>query len=469
MIKPARMAALAGLALAIARCSEQPAEPSGPPGLQLFSGFGLTDTINAQIRQPLVVEFRSPAGRPQEGVPIEFLSLPISADSPWARSMYIARTDGGFFTGFQVDTTDNDGRARVLISMNKFAGAGGIEVSVPSAGDFDTAHYTIRPGAAVRVVLNPADTAVYVGASYPVVGYSADAYGNRRPDPVAYTAGPGLLVDSTGLVATQGIGRFYVDLKAGSAEGRSWLSVVPPGTIAALGNGIVVLNLDGSGYAQVAGGAAPHWSPDGSTIVYSASSRLHVVSSPGGSRPLLSNAPSSLVEELFPQYTRDGSSVIFTGRDTVPLYDLWRANADGSGAQLVFNTSDSSWVFWPSPSPDGSRVTFTAVRPGYNIRVLDLASLQLSAWRVPGKAGRWAPTGETIAFTDTSGVITVVDSEGSVFRTFAQPGRTCSPGLDWSPDGQWLVVACEGLELIRVDDGLVLPLPWRFIEPTWRP
>ena len=48
--------------------------------------------------------------------------------------------------------------ALLLVTLGPVAGSAGVVVTVPELGLTDTALYTIRPGNAVRVVSEPADT-----------------------------------------------------------------------------------------------------------------------------------------------------------------------------------------------------------------------------------------------------------------------------------------------------------------------
>jgi Tol biopolymer transport system component len=65
--------------------------------------------------------------------------------------------------------------------------------------------------------------------------------------------------------------------------------------------------------------------------------------------------------------------------------------------------------------------------------------------------------------------------DGSEQRIISTPLRTYDPGIDWSPDGKWIVVRpnnAPALDLINVESGLTLPLAFTRGEldlPAWRP
>ena len=68
----------------------------------------------------------------------------------------------------------------------------------------------------------------------------------------------------------------------------------------------------------------------------------------------------------------------------------------------------------------------------------------------------------------------LVNPDGSNSRVISAPGRKYGAGLDWSPDGRWIVVRSAEqpmVVLIRVDTGETLPLPFSTLieEPAWKP
>jgi len=123
----------------------------------------------------------------------------------------------------------------------------------------------------------------------------------------------------------------------------------------------------------------------------------------------------------------------------------------------------------PSPSPDGIRLALT--RTGGDVLfVLDLASGTLLDVG-PGHSSAWRPQGDEIAFV-TSGEIWAVRPDGSNRRRVSQAGRGYSLGIDWSPDGAWLVAAGGGgLGLIQFATGKTITLAFTagWVAPSWKP
>lgn len=70
------------------------------------------------------------------------------------------------------------------------------------------------------------------------------------------------------------------------------------------------------------------------------------------------------------------------------------------------------------------------------------------------------------------GAIWLIAADGSGSHQVSAPGRNCLfRGLDWSPDGQWLVARSDStIDLIHVATGLTLPLGYsaELYYPNWR-
>jgi hypothetical protein len=488
---------LVGLVLAGCVDSVGP-EPEGPGGLRIIAGADLTDTVLAIPTQGLVVEVRDQRGTPMSGVVVRFTSLTRDTAGFAMSTVYVGSADSPFFGSFASETTNDRGRATVRIQLGTIAGPGGVVVAVPELGVEDTARYTILPGAIAAVRAAPEDTAVYTGASYQLRAAAVDRFGNPRGDAVTFIVGSGpATVDSGGLVTAGEIGRASVLARSGEVAATAWVSVVPRGTIAALrsspsfgdSTGLVMVNLDGSGYrwlarveANILYEPAPRWAPSGAEVIYATAAfptnptRLYAVSLSGAVRRAISPQPAELFQEAWPHYSRDGSWIYFSGQTAGTNFALWRAAADGSGAVRIGSDVGSFGLEWrPTPSPDGTRVAFvTFGASGAEIRVLDLATGTNSSWSVPGQTPRWSPTAESIAFVQQfGGPLNVMSADGSGVRRVSAPGGAYAEGsFDWSPDGAWIVARGPNvLELINVQTGLTLPLAFTaaLSGPAWKP
>lgn len=140
---------------------------------------------------------------------------------------------------------------------------------------------------------------------------------------------------------------------------------------------------------------SPHWSPDGSSIVYSTGYRasptkvvedLWVVKADGSDpRRILSNGFSNVK----PKWSPDGTRVAFAS-DRSGNMEIWVSDPDGRNAVQV--TSDRAYDSDPAWSPDGSRICFTSTRSGR----LELWLMQSSGADPKQLTGISGPVGESL-------------------------------------------------------------------------
>jgi WD40 repeat protein len=457
--------------------------------LRLLYGDGATDTILSVLTQALVVEVRGENGVPVSGTVVRFQSLPIDGANPYA-GVFVAPVTSPSFGYFVADSTDSRGRASVVIELGTHSGTGKLLVSAPEFGLQDTARFTVLPGKAAHVVVQPKDTALSVGRGFQARAVVTDQFGNPRADPVTYSnPTSGISVTSNGAVTAGGsFARAYYRASAQGWTDTGWVSVVPQGTLAALqtgtvaghGVGIVVFSLDGSGYQWIGPGgssynAAPAWSPSGTALAFGRNpgsiNWLYTSDLSGNEQALLTPGDSGLTIASWPSYSPDGTTIYFSGA-TTGNFALWRANADGTSPRQLY--ADPTGLAWrPSPSSDGTRLAITIGNPSY-VCVYTLASASVSSWAIPGHMPRWSPVGERIAFVQQyGGPVSVVNSDGTGAHQVSPVGRSYEEeSLTWSTDGVWLVARAAGtLELINVNTGATLPLGYatQLVEPAWKP
>jgi Tol biopolymer transport system component len=338
----------------------------------------------------------------------------------------------------------------------------------------------------VHASVTPTDTALYVGASYNIRIRYTDPNA-RIPQNVRIVTSPNLSV-GTGGIRADAVGRGWVTLAAPVVADTVWVSVVPRGTIVsgsvALNSRdsarIRVFNLDGSEMRQIATVAfQPRWSPDGGSIVYTqldwGKEEVHQVSASGGQpRALLAGRIPGWEDESDPQYSPDGAWIYFLAgnddKENKPA--LWRARPDGTG---VGRLSAPGVLFGAySLAPDGTRLVH--VTGSSRLSVFDVATLTSAPTNIPAAVSHWSGAKNLIAYISDGRLHTILP-DGSGDRALTNADRTYQRGLSWSPDGEWLIahaaVYSTGgmLLLVRVSDGLTLPLPFtgNFIQPSWRP
>jgi hypothetical protein len=483
----------------LAACGRDSTGADGAASVVPIAGHGVADTIGAVIAQPLVLEVRGPNGRPRPGAVVRF---DVPRDGPW-----VVLVPAG--TGSLEDTgeaiADARGQVTVQVRLGNRAGAVRVGVSVPELGVDTVVPYTIRPGLPTRVVVLPADTMVYAGASYTLRAGLADRSGNVHPDPVSYEArSAGITVSAAGTVTGAAVGRARVAVRALNWQDSAFVSVVPTGTLAVRDLGvfaddtlwIATVGLDGSGYRRRASlgprasNSAPtglfrvEWVPGGDQLVYGVGPRLFTVGPGADAVPRrLTAEGGALQTESDPAVSPDGAWVYFVGSEEPSRSALWRIRPDGTALErLPSSPAEPRLVQAPSPSPDGTRLAYVARNESYGDYFLHVRNVATgSAARIAGgqaAAPRWSPRGDLIAYSESasyggySGPLRVVRPDGSGNRVVT-PG-SYDPGADWSPDGRYLLArratGAYVLEIIDVETGERLPLYYRplWYGATWR-
>jgi hypothetical protein len=482
--------------LGIASCGAEPTRPDpAEPGLRILQGAGIADTADAFLSALLEVEVRDDRGGLVSGATVHFSAVRASHDAaPGAPTVVVAASPAAEYRSLVVTTTDAHGRASVRVRLGQAAGPGGVAITVAPLALSDTAHFTVLPGALARVLTSPADSAVLVGNAYVLRSAAADRHGNPRSDPVVHVVGSPNLAVSGGAVRGITLGRGYVLARSGSVADTAWVSVVPPGSLAAYRRhqtpgdtgGIVVLRTDGAEMRPVlrlwfaftapsSFGLWPAWSPGGDHIAYTYDGRLWIADLTGAHRDAAGGAPP-VSEESPPTWSPDGEWIYFTRGFPGSQHTFWRVRPDGTGLGQVSPDVDWGLEMNPSPDPAGVRLAYQTNRitndpTEFTLRILDLAAGAVTALDVPGWLPRWSPTGERIAYLDDVRILHVMRPDGSG-RTRIAGGLWAEPGFAWSPDGRWLAVDRGGqIDLVQVDTGEVLPLAFTrgLVQASWRP
>ncbi len=499
---------MAGVA---AGCGGDSTGPGGnEPGINIVAGANVTDTVDTPLPLALRVVVRDQAGRPVPGAVVRFSSVPIARESGvMVPSVLVGdlTTIGEF--SFLAETTSAEGIASVRVVLGTTAGAGGIAVAVPEAGLEDTARFTILPGAPARVTLPIADTTLQVGRTIALGGRVEDRLGNARTGAVTYDAvATGLTISNGQLTVTAPARASVVARLSGSglAPDTMWVSVVPAATIAVRrGTRLMIGTLEGTGLTEIphtldANDYGPEWHPSGQSLLavvgsYSEMYSLYRVELNGAKQlivtPTSSSANSFAVpgEILGITYSPGGEWIYLSGGNcnyNAILYRIPVANRHAIERLSPASTSECFELVnhWPSLSPDGARLAYenqTWNRSGYSVRVMTIATREIVEIVPGGQRPRWSPAGNLIAYWDDN-QIWVVRPDGTEARAVSPPGHVYQPGVQWSPDGKWIIArfaprqgwAGTTVALLNVDTGLEIPLAWTtgygpYGLPAWKP
>lgn len=505
---------LAVFAALAAACDDVAApEDSG----SILLSFGKTaDTIDTVGERPVQLIVVGGGGLPLGHTwvdlhnKIDDLGNEIS-DGPkvYATGGTLYTTNEGRIGSGEAVRTNGSGVASVYLRIGREAGTGYIKAVY---GEYrDSVEFDALPGAAVGLGAIPADTAVLVGADYPLTVVEIDRWGNHLPTPAlgatAVSSEPGVAILDGSTVAARSAGRATIELSSAALSGHAQVSVVPDFLLA---NGTInsryvptvapsLVAADGSPADPIDGvaGSCPAWHPDGDRLLFNG---LRLVTLTGVQTPLATGNPG-----LIPgcgRFSADGQWVYFDGRlstDTATASQVWRVRPDGTGLEQITYPATGSQAWSASPSPDGSQIVFIAGVPHGSgdlvVHTLATGAQDTIMRDMHLSRAAWSPIGEWIAYSYYWGDmqsagrtlfwsdrVALVRPDGTHHPVLAGTAGTLHPsvfgngGVNWSPDGNWLVGMSPypdlRVKLIDVATGQSIPLNSAtrgFYQPAWQP
>jgi Tol biopolymer transport system component len=201
------------------------------------------------------------------------------------------------------------------------------------------------------------------------------------------------------------------------------------------------------------------WSPDGTRIAFvsdrNGNADIFVVDVTGalesGEIPEGFPITENPAEDFFPSWSPDGTKIAFlSNRDgdfeiyLINVGSAMKGARDAGLAKLTENNTDEFYVVW---SPDGSQLAFQTSRDGnfeiYRMNTDGLEQKNLTNNPAGDGFPDWSPDGDRISFStdrDRDFEIYVMNTDGS-----GQINLTNNPADDqvpsWSPDGAFLAFA----------------------------
>jgi len=208
------------------------------------------------------------------------------------------------------------------------------------------------------------------------------------------------------------------------------------------------------------------WSPDGNKFVYSTEGGIFFMNTDGSN---ITQVPlnSSIWFER-PRFSPDGKRILLQGVwRYISDCNIYVVNLNGTGLQQLTSANGSRDPDW---SPDGERIVFSRhvgneIDIGLGgIWVMDANGSNQRRLTETGFQPAWSPDGESIAFMVQQVIpghsgkysIHVLNLDNGQERQLTWPTELLysTSGIDWTPDGQWLIAGLsEHIYIVNVADG----------------
>ncbi len=210
---------------------------------------------------------------------------------------------------------------------------------------------------------------------------------------------------------------------------------------------IYVMNPDGSGQTRLTFNSArdmfPALSPDGTRVVFASErdtgkQQLYVMNTDGSNVQRLTFATHPTEEDSQPSWCGNNTIVYGHLPSFGSQWDIWRINANGTGATSLITSGGHQTT--PECSPGGDRFVFDNAGPDISVANIDGSNVQ--AIGSGGAPGGWSPDGSKLALSCNIGgfgQICVMNADGSGLANISNVSvHEASPS--WSSDGTKIVL-----------------------------
>ena len=491
-------------AVLLAGCKDDSTGPEGD--IHIVAGANVTDTVEAQLAQALIVQLHDPDGEPLSGVAVRFEAQPHGRpETPsYLAAVYVcaltASSCGRYSLESTVafDTTDAQGRAMAMVRLGEVAGPGVVRVTATERGLTTDASYIVLAGAPAFVRPSVTDVTLEIGETRAIGGSVRDRFDNFRPESPLVSAGAGAAItveSATGLVRAVGMGMQNVVVRHGTLVDSTVVRVVPVGRLvvwSSYSRAIRLINLSGDHMRTLATdvmspgqGAFPRFNPTRQRVTF------HAGTGDGGHGPSRIVAMDTSLAERRELAGTAGFSTVVAVREIADgtLIVVGRRETDLGSSVFRVATNNVITLIAPLPglgsalgaadvSHDGTRIAYAAGE----LRVLTLSSGATDTIAPAALSPRWSLQGDRVAYlvpiTYGEGTPAVVNADGTNQMPLTVTGRWM-PGITWSPDGTYLLGRTfypSYLELLRISDNERVRLRLRspgadedfYLQPDWR-
>jgi hypothetical protein len=459
----------------LAACSEPtPAPtPSGTIFLRRVSGSIPDDSIFRAVRDPLVYELVDGTGVPVVGALIRFRSSDSTAGRPTSRAAFVwtGPLDGDYAYAVETETrTDDHGRVAVLVARGTHPGQGWLTITADSLALADSIPFRIAMGTPQFLLVQPYDTSITPGTSYPIRALLVDAGDHIDSTSATVRSDSGFVTVNSRLVTGSSYGFGTLSIQYGALTATARVSVVPPGTVALIQNSSVVLvRTDGtdrrvlySWSGSVGGHPSIDWLDPTSLVMPDPSGQgLIRIGVDGSTTPIAVSVPNDGRQIRWVQADPNGRTVYFAFDAGSGLPEIWRTDVQTGAASLVLGSGFRYLDTFPSVSPDGRSLVFTTNRTGIaTVATLDLTSGALKVSNLRGVAPRWLVDGEHFVYV-AAPYLRVARIDESDQRYLGPVGVIFNIGYDPSPDGRWIAAPAYtyGVALVDLTTATIVKIP----------
>lgn len=466
--------------LVLAACETTPIETVDvPPRVSVVAGDAISDTVQAGLTQLLETEVLGRNGKPAARLAVRFEVLthtdPNRAPDAFVSVCTASSNVCADNSRLHTVTTDAKGRVQARVRLGTIAGGGRVQISVPEYGIADTATYTMLPGSAVKLRAQIADTTLEIGTTIPLRARLLDRFDNPLGEAPSVSAGAGdafRVNGSAGTITATELGLQWLYWRYSSFSDSTRVRVLPPGRLVVwTGTEIRMINLDGKAERTVLKGVNsrlgvfPRFDATRQRITlhtgreyYDTPNRAVIIDTSGQSGREY-NALQGFEAVTAVRQIADGTMIVVGRRvSDGPGYWIYRIDTDDS---IRIITGVPGLVLSPQGyggadiSSDGKRLAYLN---SLELRVLDLTTGAITILSPNARSPRWSPQGDRVAYlipnaygrSEYNGVPAVVNADGTGRVTLHDD--EVSPGIAWSPDGKYVLVApiVGGFRIIRV-------------------